>query len=73
MNGKLQEVFMLHLHDPLQQPVLESTLCEPVNLLEEAEKIGITVTHHAVILESAICTWVYMCGRGHWLNIFCIL
>jgi len=73
VNSKLLEVFRLHPHDPLQQPVLESTLHEPVNLLEEAEKIGITVTHHAVILESAICTWVYVCERGHWLNTFCIL
>ena len=41
VNGKLLEVFRLRPHDPIQQPVLESTLSEPVNLLEEAEKIGI--------------------------------
>ena len=65
VNKELLEVFRLRPHDPIQQPVLEATLHEPVNLLEEAEKIGITVTHNAVFLESAICTWVYVSGRGH--------
>ena len=40
VNNELLEVIRLCQYEKLQQPILESTLHQPVNLLEEAEEIG---------------------------------